>query len=69
MLEIRTVYYGLNEKPGIVVLSETWFNETNIDNLPGYKPFNLVCTKKKTGGRLQLFCRNDLSFKALEASN
>ena len=46
MLEIRTVYYGLNEKPGIVVLSETWFNETNIDNLPGYKPFNFVCTKK-----------------------
>ena len=38
---------GLNNKPDIIVLSEIWFNETNIVDLPGYKAFNSVCTKKK----------------------
>ena len=59
---------GLNKKSDIIVLSEMWFNETNIDNLPGYKAFNSVRTKK-TGGGLSTFCRNSLSFKALEVSN
>ena len=40
---------GLNKKPDIIVLSEKWFNETNIDNLPGYNALNFVRTKK-TGG-------------------
>ena len=26
---------GLKEKPDIIVLSEMWFNETKVDNLPG----------------------------------
>ena len=34
----------LNKKPDIIVLSETWFNETNIDNLPGYK-LSILCLR------------------------
>ena len=30
---------GLNEKRDIILLSETWFNKTNIGNLPGCKVF------------------------------
>ena len=41
---------GLNKKPDKIVLSETWFNETNIDNLPRYKAFNSVRTKKTRDG-------------------
>ena len=41
---------GLNKKPDIIVLSETWFNETNIDNLPGYKAFNSVRAEKTGSG-------------------
>ena len=38
------------------------------DNLPGYKAFNSVRTKKQRGG-LSFFCRNDLFFQALEVSS
>ena len=40
---------GLIKKPDIIVLSETWFNETNFDDVPGYKPFISVRTKKAEG--------------------
>ena len=40
----------LNKKPNIVIFSETWFTETNIDYLPGYKTFNSVRNKKIVGG-------------------
>ena len=42
---------GLNKKPSNILLSETWFNAANIDNLPGYKVFSSVHTEK-TGGRV-----------------
>ena len=38
---------GLNKKPDIIVLSEIRFNETNIDNLPGYKAFNSIRAEKR----------------------
>ena len=31
---------GLNKKPDMIVLSETWFKQANIYNLPGYKACN-----------------------------
>ena len=37
---------GLNNKPDIIVLSETWFNETNINILPGYKAFSSIRPEK-----------------------
>ena len=46
---------GLNKKPDIIALSDTWFNETNFDNLPGYKAFNSERTKKKQGVNFQFF--------------
>ena len=49
------------------MLSETWFKIKNIDNFPGYKGFNSVHAKKNCG--LQIFCINDLTFKALEVSD
>ena len=37
----------MNKKAdNIVVLSVTWFKESNTDNLPGYKAFNSIRTKK-----------------------
>ena len=33
-------------KPDEIMLSGPWFDETNIDKLPGYKRFN-VHTKKR----------------------
>ena len=36
-------------KPDISVLSETWIDETNIEDLPGYKAFNSVRTEKLDG--------------------
>ena len=39
-------------KPDEIMLSGPWFDETNIDKLPGYKRFN-VHTKK--GGGLSSF--------------
>ena len=41
---------GLNKKQDIIVLSETWFNETNIDNLPEYKAFNSIQAGKTDSG-------------------
>ena len=33
---------GLNKKPNVIVLSETWVNETNNDSLPGKQLMLLV---------------------------
>ena len=33
---------GLIKKADTTVLSESWFNGTNVENLPGYKAFNSV---------------------------
>ena len=40
---------GLSKKPDVIVLSETWFNETNIDILHWYKELNSKWVGK-TGG-------------------
>ena len=58
----------MTKKPDLIVLGETWFNDTNNCNLPGNKAFNSVRTEK-TGGGLLIFCRNYVSFKVLEVSN
>ena len=60
---------GLNRNPDAIVFSETWFKETNIDGLSVCIAFNSIRTKKKTGGGLWIFCRNDLSYNDLEVSN
>ena len=36
----------VNNKPDIIVLSETWFNEINNGKLPGYKAFNSIRAEK-----------------------
>ena len=59
---------GLNKKPDVVVLSETWLKDGSYDDLPGYKAFNSVRTEK-LGGGLSIFCRNNLDYKILEVSN
>ena len=43
-----------NKKPDIIMFSETWCNETIIDNIPGYKSI-LFCTHEKLGGGLSHF--------------
>ena len=49
-------------KPDISVLTETWFNETNIDSLSGHKSFESVRTEKWV---VDFSFRNHLSSKAL----
>ena len=61
---------GLNKKPDVIVLSETWFRPEKIGNIPGYRSFNSVRTEMRAGhGGVSVFCRNDLSLKLIEVSN
>ena len=61
---------GLNKKPDVIVLSETWLRPEEIGDIPGYRSFNSVSTEKRAGhGGVSVFCRNDLSLKQIEVSN
>ena len=48
--KFATYIDGLIKKPDIIMLIETWFNETSIDNTPGYKAFNSKRAEKTGGG-------------------
>ena len=47
------------------MLSETWFNETFTEIVPGYKAFNFVHTKN-TGGELSVFVEKNLPYRTPE---
>ena len=58
----------MNKKLYIILFSDTSFNETNIDKLPGYKAFKSVHIEKTDGG-LSKFNSNELSLKDKKVSN
>ena len=49
--------------PDIIVLTETWFSENQIDFIPGYKQYN-CCRKDRIGGGVSIFFRADLKLKS-----
>ena len=54
------------KKPDINVLCETWFNETNIDYLPGNKAFKTVRTKKNRRWTLNFYVENIYLLKLMK---
>ena len=55
--------FGDNNLPQIFVLSETWFNVNNTQELPGYKSHHVFRSDCRSGG-ISIYVRDDIiSFK------
>ena len=50
MRKITPYIDDFKKKQDVTVLSETWFNVTSIDKLPGYEAFNSVSMNIKSDG-------------------
>ena len=54
------IFDSLDSYPDILILTETWFTEVNIQNILGYKGFHTVRKNRRSGG-VSVYVRNCIS--------
>ena len=59
-----SMFHNQNSYPDVLNLTETWFQDSNVEEIPGYKSYHTFRTSGRSGG-VSLYIKNDFPSRIL----